>query len=226
MTGTEKPRARIATDQQHTAIIGANGSGKTYAANWNLANRDFDRKPWIVYDFKYDELINSIDGAQHIEVTDDIPTKPGIYIVHPTPQEDNEAVERQLRQIWSNENTGLYIDEGYMVDRTSTALSAIMTQGRSKHVPVIILTQRPVWVNPFVLSEAQFIQVFRLSKETDRKAVANNLDEFKIDVRLPKYHSYYYDVERNTMMVLPPSPDGDAILDTFNTRLRKMDMVL
>lgn len=222
---SERVTIRLANDQQHTSIVGANGSGKTFAAAWNLARRDFDRKPWIIYDFKRDELLNSIHGARHIDVSEPIPTEPGIYLVHPRPYVDAEAVEAQLVQIWENENTGLYIDEGYMVDRMSPALSAIMTQGRSKRCPVIILTQRPVWLNPYILSEAQFIQIFRLSSLGDKKRMSDCIDGFNLEKRprLPEYHSYYYDVTRDSLAVLPPTPDADAILDTFDTRLKRMN---
>ena len=42
---------------------------------------------------------------------------------------------------------------------------------------------------------------------------------FSIKTRLPKYHSYYYDVNANKMVVMTPTPDPDAILDTLDLRM-------
>ena len=36
---------------------------------------------------------------------------------------------------------------------------------------MITLSQRPVWLDPFILSEAEYYQVFRLNHKNDRKKV-------------------------------------------------------
>lgn len=210
---------RLPNDQQRILISGATGSGKTLAALHQFSLRNYTEKPWVIYDFKYDENINGIINAQHLDARSEIPSKPGIYIVHPIPQRDDNAVEDQLWQIWEQENVGIYIDEGYMINRNSDALSALLTQGRSKHIPMITLTQRPVWLNSFILSESEFYQVFRLQRVQDVKKMADVVPA-DMSERLPEYHSYYYDVGRNQMNVLPPGPDAFAILDTINTRMK------
>lgn len=215
---------QLPNDTQRLVIVGATGSGKTQAATWHLSKRSFTEMPWIVYDFKGDELLNSIEHAQHMTSGMDIPTRPGLYIVHADPEDS--GVESQLMQIWKQQNTGLYIDEGYMIDRNSKPFSLVLTQGRSRHIPCITLSQRPVWMNRFVFSEADYFQIFRLGWIKDIRKVQEYTGDKDITVRLPDYYSYYYDVSSDSMKVLKPVPDRETILDTFNYRLRGLPKVV
>ncbi len=222
---------RFPTDQQRLVILGATGSGKTNAAMWHLSQRDFHVKPWIIYNFKNDELIDGIEGTQPLELGAPLPHRPGIYVVHPYPGQETE-VDDQLTEIWKQEDTGVYVDEGFMIPRNSQGFRRLLTQGRSKHIPMITNSQRPVWMDRFVFSEAEFYQVFRLQHRMDTKSVQEfvpNPDPEKdhpLDERLPEYWSYYYDVGRNRLMKVRPVPDPDAIVDTFDVRLRSLRKVI
>lgn len=220
----ETSEVNFPSDRQRLSIVGATGSGKTHAAMWHLSRRDYDQKPWIIYDFKFDELINEVEGTFELGVTDPIPDHPGIYIVHPHPGQADE-VEAQMWKIWEHEHVGVYIDEGYMIGANSKAFRALLTQGRSKYIPMIILSQRPVRLDWFVFSESNFFQVFRLQHRKDLENV-NQFIPFNLEKRLPEFHSYYYDVGENKLNVLRPAPDENAILDTFETRLRKLKKVV
>jgi hypothetical protein len=206
---------RLPDDSQHLAIVGVNGSGKTQAAAWHLSQRAFDRIPWIIYDFKGDELLNEIEGAETID-TKYTPKKKGLYIVHPLPDEQ-EQVAAQMWAIWQRENTGVYVDEGYMIG-DSPAFRALLTQGRSKHIPIICLSQRPSWISRFLFSESNFYQIFRLNDKRDKKTVEAFVP-INMDVRLPEYHSYYYDVKRDKVNVLTPVPNKEYILTEFEKKL-------
>ena len=206
---------RLPSDTTHLAVVGVNGSGKTQAAAWHLSQRDFSRMPWLIYDFKGDELLNEIEAAQEIDLQH-TPKKPGLYIIHPSPS-DSELVEKQMWEIWGKENTGVYIDEGYMIGDTG-AFRALLTQGRSKHIPLICLSQRPSWISRFLFSEANFYQVFRLNDKRDKKTVEAFVP-IDMSVRLPEYHSYYYDVAREKVNVLTPVPEREEILKTFDEKL-------
>lgn len=212
-------------DTQRISIVGRTGSGKTIAAAWHLSLADFTHMPWVIYDFKRDSLlmqIAALKGAEHIG-TDFAPRKPGLYFVHPLPHEVEE-VQAQMWKIWGHEQTGVYIDEGYMVcppPMINQPFRALLTQGRSKHIPMIILSQRPVWLDRFVFSESDFYQVFALNHSGDRKKIMEYVPA-NLDERLPLYHSYYHDVSNAETVVLKPVPEPDLILESIENKLRSM----
>jgi hypothetical protein len=207
---------RIPDETQRIAIVGATGSGKTQAELWQLSARDIDTRPWVIFNWKGDASIDGIPGAEFIDL-DVIPIKPGIYIYHPHPDQGPE-VEQIMWVIWERGGIGVVIDEGYMVGRNNPAFRAILTQGRSKEIPVIVLSQRPNWMDRFVFSEADFYQVFRLNDKRDQKAVREFFPA-EIEKKLPPYHSYYYDVAKDRVSVLRPVPEIEIIYRTFAHKL-------
>lgn len=221
---TNNSAVNFPTDKQRLVIVGATGSGKTQAGMWHLSKRNFLDMPWVIYDFKGDELIDAIEGTQSLDVGAPAPTRPGIYVVRPHPAQKTE-VENQLWEIWAQENIGIYVDEGLMIGKNNNGFRAALTQGRSKYIPMIVLSQRPVWMDNFVFSESEYFQVFRLQKAKDLSTV-NDFIPYDLSERLPEYHSYYYSVPHNEIVVLEPVPDRDAILDTFHTKLRKLKKVI
>jgi hypothetical protein len=202
---------RLPSNSHRLAVIGRTGSGKTQAGVYHLSRRNYREMPWIVFDFKGDRLINSIPGAETVPLGK-ITTKPGIYIMKPLPDEE-EQVDEVLWKAWQKENVGLYFDEGYMV-ANSKAFRAVLTQGRSKNVPVIFLSQRPSWISKFSLSEADMLQVFELTIPDDKKRIkeifAGYPDHFE-----QKYQSAYYDVAEDESVILNPVPDEEQILASF-----------
>jgi hypothetical protein len=216
---------RLPDDTNRISILGTTGSGKTVAGIWHLSHADFITKPWIIYDFKRDPLlaeIEQLEGSTEI-TTNDLPTEPGLYFVHPHP-DDTDAVQNQLRGVWERRNIGIYIDEGYMVSTAPNKRSwfrTLLTQGRSLHIPIITLAQRPSWIDRFVFSESEFFQVFRLNHSGDRKKVMEYVPA-DLSAPLPEYHSYYHDVGANKTFIVKPVPTGDAIVSVFAERLEKM----
>lgn len=206
-------------DTHRLYIGGRTGSGKTQAAAWHLSERSITTKPWIIIDFKRDALLNEI-GAEEKELSSRPPKKPGLYIVHALPHEEDE-VDDYLWKIWEQENTGIYIDEGFMM-KDGPGLRAVLTQGRSKHIPVIVLSQRPTWLSRFVFSEADFFQQFPLNDKDDRKIVGRFVPYDPEALKsLPEHWSVWYDVGRNRVNVLKPVPERDAIIATFQSRLER-----
>lgn len=211
---------RLPNDKQRLAILGRTGSGKSLAALWHLSNAGFDRKPWLIVDFKTDEHINSIDRAKYIS-TKETPKNPGIYIVQPHPQ-DGEALAGMLQRVWEKENIGVWIDEGYMMSESPAVekrFVSLLTQGRSKRIPMIVLSQRPVWISRFVFSESDFYQIFQLQDKRDVQTIASFIPP-NTYIRLPDYHSIYYDVGRNDVSYLAPVPSEDSILEKIDTKLK------
>jgi hypothetical protein len=211
---------RLPNNQQRLTVIGATGSGKTQCALWHLSHRDYHAMPWIVYNTKGDESIDSIPYIQDVGL-DEIPTKPGVYVCRPLPDEDDDKVEAQMRAIWARGRMGVYVDEGYMISNNNRAFRALLTQGRSKYVPMITLGQRPVWLDRFVFSESEFFQVFRLQTAKDRKAMSEVIPT-SLEQPLPEFHSWYYDAGQNNLTVMRPVSSIQAIHGTFSRRLSEI----
>lgn len=210
---------RLPNLQQRVAVIGRTGSGKTRFGTWLLSRSDFDKQPFVVIDYKGDDLLGGIDRMREIGLNE-VPKHPGLYTIRPTPSE-NENVEAWLWKVWQKERIGLYVDEGYALPNKG-AFQAILTQGRSKRLPVICLTQRPTWVSRFVFSEADFYAVFHLNDRRDKLTVQAFTPKERMDLnnRLPDYHSYWYDVGRDNVALIKPVPNDEDILDLIETKLK------
>ena len=201
---------------KRTTIIGRTGSGKTQFGAWLLSNMDVQTRPWVIIDYKRDELLNEIPFIREVSYTEKL-NKPGLHIVHSLPSED-EQLEKYLLSIWQRGNTGIYVDEGMMLP-DKEALTALLTQGRSKKIPMIMLSQRPVDLSRFVFSESDYFSVFHLNHKLDKKKV-EEFTSVNMKQDVPEYHSRWYDVSRNLTFRLRPVPDKDTILDRFEAQLR------
>jgi DNA helicase HerA-like ATPase len=219
---------RLPRTDEHTAILGCTGSGKTTLAGWTLSKAPFDRMPYVMVDYKNDELIASINRVKEIGLHENVPEQPGLYVVRPLPSEIEET-EKWLWKIWSRGSTGLYIDEAYLLPNKE-AIKNILAQGRSLRIPVIAASQRPVDVPRSIFTEASHIAVFRLNDDRDRKTVREFTPDGMLSVngkprRLPDYHSFWYSVkdhkadDPNPYHVLSPVPTADKIVDYINDRL-------
>lgn len=209
---------RLPSPDNRTIIIGSTGTGKTQWAVYLLSSRDFHARPWIIFDFKRDKLIAAL-GATEVSLDNAPPTNPGLYVVRPDPFANNEAaLTLYFKRIWANENTGVYVDEGYEIGNRNLAFRALLTQGRSKQIEMIILSQRPVWMDKFVFSEASFFAVFNLTIADDRAYVRTYLGGDVVP-QLPRFSPYWFDVEKQKGVILEPAPSADKILALFRRRL-------
>lgn len=215
----DTPQFRLPNSTQRIAIVGRTGSGKTLAGLWHLSNSPFDSMPWVIVDYKTDDHIALIDRAQYID-TKFLPKNPGIYIIQPEP--DDESMRDFLTNIWRRGGIGVYVDEGYMIGenkKVEQRFKTLLTQGRSKHIPMIVLSQRPVWISRFVWSESDFYQVFDIATEDDIESIERMLPKNSFH-RMPDYHSLYYDVSKRHLTYLAPVPAEDQIIDKINARLK------
>jgi hypothetical protein len=215
------PYTYPASDKR-AVIVGSTGSGKTFVACWLLAFADWHKRPWYILDYKGDQLIRDI-RATDIDVNEEPPTEPGLYRLALIPDMDDKALAKFFWRIWENENSGIYLDEGFMINRNDTAFKALLTQGRSKNIQMITLVQRPVFCSKFIFSEANHFYVMKLQIEDDRKYVSGYLDGTPIN-RLPRFHSYVYNADDQEGVHLGPVPGRAAILDLFNHRRAQMAM--
>jgi DNA helicase HerA-like ATPase len=213
---------RLPQSDDRIAILGKTGSGKTVAGLWHLSKQDIDARPWVIIDFKGDVNINNIDKAQSIEYDTNLSKlKPGLYILRVMPDEEEE-LDAWFVKVWETENIGVMVDEGFMVGQRSRGFNMCLIQGRSKHITMIVLSQRPVWMSRYVLSEASFIQAFSLNDRDDTRSVKRFVEDrgnLSVLNRVPRYHSYYYDVSEDDLRVLAPVPAVDVILGDIDAKL-------
>lgn len=214
---------RLPTSDKRTAVIGSTGSGKTRFAAWLLSSRDYTDRPWCIFDFKGDEFLEQIPATPW-SIQSSPPKDAGLYIVRPLPGEE-VLVSNFFYKCWAQENIGIYIDEGYMLPKLDKWFRSCLTMGRSKHIEMIILSQRPVWMDKYVFTEADFFSVFRINSIEDRKHLKNFLDG-GILPDLPKYHSLWYDVGHQQSNILQPVPIDNDVLNIFRKRLGKKVSVI
>lgn len=205
-------------EDEHTTIVGRTGTGKTQAGAWLLSTRDLQHKPWVILDYKGEELLNAIPRVREIGFKE-TPSQPGLYILKSRPDLEDET-EAWLWSIWERENTGVFIDEGYMLpEYRKGAFSALLTQGRSKRTPVITLSQRPVRVNRTAFSEASHLIAFDLNDRRDHKALEEIVPSGFMAREVPKFHSRWYSVKKDKVWTLQPVPEADEIIDLINEKL-------
>lgn len=220
---------RLPRTDEHTAILGCTGSGKTTLAAWVLSKAPFHRMPYVAIDYKNDELIGDIARIKELSLDDAIPEKPGLYVIRPLPSEI-EDMEKWLWRVWEKGHTGLYIDEAYLLPNKE-AIKNILAQGRSLRIPVIAASQRPVDVPRSIFTEASHIAVFRLNDDRDKKTVREFTPKHMMfavggeEKRLPDYHSFWYSVKDHSAgdpepyHVLAPVPPAEKIVEAINDRL-------
>lgn len=227
-------------------INGMTGSGKTTFAFWLFAeSADFNKKPWIFMDFKGEVLLDAAledKAAEEVSVKKRPPTAPGVFVCRPDPRNDLPDVIEFLWNIYRQGRTGLFLDEATMipelrgVGNSGGPFQSLLSQGRSKIVPVWTLAQRPVNVNKMVYSESNFTCAFKLKNEEDeekliKEAVSKRSINFEKvwgdeapDLHDPQYahHSRWYDEGQNKSYNLMPAPGPDEILSILYGRVDKL----
>ncbi|MDE2019916.1 MAG: hypothetical protein KGJ13_06260 [Patescibacteria group bacterium] len=183
-----------------------------------MSGKDFELQPWLMVNTKGDKhllQIAALDGVQTISVND-TPGDTGLYHVQPKMPEQGPELDAMLGRIWEKGNCGIYIDEGYMIHPANN-LNACLTQGRSRNIPMIVLSQRPVWISKFVFSECDYVQLFNLKRRNDRKEATDFVPVDK-DYRLAPHCSYWYNEATELLVEFGPVPNNAAILDTFRSK--------
>lgn len=209
----------LPNDTQRHLIIGRTGSGKTQLGIYTLSLRSIDKMPWVICNFKDDELINAIPGVTELDGLK-LPKKmkPGIYVCRPD-VDDWEGMEALMKEMWTRTHMGIYIDECLAISVPKhPAFRRILTQGRSRRVPVIACTQRPVDIDRYAFSESEFISVMALSDDREAEKIWD-MTGIMLDMSiLPEYNSYYMDRIKRKLSIVTPVPDFDTIVDTFLER--------
>ena len=222
---------KLPNPTKRTIVLGRTGSGKTVFAVGLLSTQNYKYMPWVIFDFKGDELIQKLQdnfNVPTIDINKKPPKKAGLYIVRPLPIIDDDAVEQFLLECWRQQNIGIYIDEGYCIPNNSKALTVVLTQGRARRVPVIALYQRPVYMARHAIAQADYFAVFDQNDERDllttqsfiKSVRLNDGRSISVFTELPKYWAIWYDVSEGKSELLRPCPTEDAILANFAKRLK------
>jgi hypothetical protein len=228
---------RVPDNTKRTMVVGRTGSGKSHGSIDLLEQQDWDSIPWVIIDFKGEDLLEEIlhrnkHAIKHISVQNNPPKQPGLYYMRCNPLVDDDAMEAWLLKVHKQGNLGLFIDEGYAMPKfgSTPGFTLILTQGRSLHIPVICLYQRPVWMSRFAIAQADFIRVFKQGDERDEKVTKNfcrpailpdgsKLGPLELD-KLPDYYSLWHDVGQGRTNVLKPARSKREILDGFKDKLQ------
>lgn len=214
---------RLPGPADRTWIVGHTGSGKSHAALWLLSHQDYDRRPWVVLDFKGERLIRDIPRLRRLKPGSEAPRHPGVHHLPYGPQ-DEGAIEAFLWRLWKRGKTGIMVDEGHALPGDggirSDAVKALASQGRSKRIPMIVVSQQPSWISRFVKSQADHFYVFHLNSREDYKALGEMIPgDVQDQVEpLPERHFLAHDVARRLSFIVPPLPDRDSILNRFDLR--------
>jgi hypothetical protein len=185
--------------------------------------------PYILIDYKDEELFNSVDKAKYLDFHD-APKEPGFYILKAEPSKDDDRVNDFLYRQLKKERRGLIYDEGFSIPNKG-AMETIYMQGRAKHIPVITLTQRPSWLTRYAFTENSHLCYFRLTDKEDQKVIRRWLPDkddpdpthaevWNLNKLLPKYSARWYDNNQHASFVLAPAPDPETILERFEDKLK------
>lgn len=199
-------------------IIATTGGGKTVAGAWLLSCQRLDMRPWIIIDFKNEELWDLV-GFPPIKIIrlGDIPKKPGLYLVHVLPGQEDD-IDDWFWKIWKHGNIGLFCDEVDLIPK-GNAFKAILRQGRSKLIPVISCTQRPVGVDREVFSESMYKMILGLEDLRDMRTIQEFTKGLPRELQLPRYWSWWYDGKQRQSFLLRPVPNPHSIARDLRSRV-------
>ena len=162
------------------ALVGKNGSGKTYAAGIltrglrrlvAIDSKGISLRKWGLEDFDPVGRIR-FKGANRAtrlrDALEDGSTPVRLRIVPGV----GYNYERLFEYLYTQRNLTIYIDELYAVlppSGRSPYLQALYTRGRELGIGTWASMQRPSWVPLYSLSESEWIYLFRLQLAADRK---------------------------------------------------------
>lgn len=198
----EQKQVLLPQKGERAFIVGQTGSGKTAFACWIL--RRLPDAPIIIYDTKEEpkfltlpksNIATSIESVEQLidaGESDFIIFRPALHIVN-----DPGAMDDLLLFHYNNfREVTAYLDETYQFHnngRSGNGLVGLITRGRSRGITTIMSTQRPTWISTFVMSEAQKIYAFKLTKKTDKKKLADVIPDFEQAADPPKHGFWYFE---------------------------------
>jgi hypothetical protein len=222
-------------------INGMTGSGKTTFAMWLFAeSADFDKKPWVFVDYKNEQLLRQVTAeemGEEIGLGETLPKNPGVYVVRPDVMKGPAPVVEFLWRVYKRGKIGLFLDEATMIPElrgegnSGGPFQSLLSQGRSKEIPIWTLAQRPVHVNKMVYSESNFSCAFKLKSRKDLEKIieeaipehSENFEEvWSPTLRLRPHYSRWYDANQEKSWILRAAPPPQTILNILFERVDKL----
>ena len=224
---TEEARNPDPHKPTQITVVGKKGSGKTELAFLLFDSYPFDR---VVVDPNHD--IKVPEDTEELE--EPVPTRwPGeafagalsedgkpkkfkTFVYYPdfgSPYHLEET-DRAVGLAYGHPRTCLFVDEAHEAapaNRTPPHMRRALRQGRHRKLTLILATPRPLTVDPLVISQADWVYVFKLPNPNDRKRVAENIgwDPKSFDeavFALGEYEYLRYDAARDDLAHFPPLP--------------------
>jgi hypothetical protein len=221
MADDENHRFKWPADDDRIFIVGKVGTGKTRNAVHQLSHRSIDKMTWIAMDFKGDDTLAAMPVTDVMDISDDIPPMPGLFYVQVEPSRRGSATSDFFRRVYERGECGVLIDETLAIGQTNEGFNLCLFLGRSRRIPMIMLAQRPVGMEPNARAQATFWQILQITNRRDRDALREDIPESLIDLEqpLPRYHSHWYDVQRDYRVVLKPAPPEEESFERIARRM-------
>lgn len=179
-------------------IVGKTGSGKSFLTKKLMKGINsrlvfIDPKCEHNFDSKKIEVHNCLEKAAK-SIRGRFDDK---FFMHIKPNKVTpELLNDFLGEIFNIANVTVIFDEvgRFCFPRVCEEHDRLIRQGRAKGIGVWHLTQRPSWVDKFLLSESEHNFVFFLKIENDQKSIIENTslpkDAF-VKLNTMKYYFYY-----------------------------------
>lgn len=167
---------------EHVVIVGDTGTGKTY-----LESKILPYRQHIIYlQSKTDDI--KFTGFRKIKVSLDIGRNPfGVdgkqvtkWLLQPqliNMREQRRQFSQAFEKAWHEGGWTVVVDETFFLThklKLGDDLDMLLTQGRSKHLTMVIGMQRPAWISRFSLSQATHAFIFRCEGR-DVKSLSDSL---------------------------------------------------
>ena len=142
----------------------------------------------------------TVTTAKALKTTD----SGGYYRLFPPFERQGLEFRYAFDKVWDEGSWTVYIDEGYYLQHElglEHTMVKHLTQGRSKHISVVVGMQRPFWINRFALSEPTHIFAFRLGDRRDLRAISEGISGELAAVvpKLDKFQFAYYNKDSEAL---------------------------
>jgi len=197
------------------------GMGKTRAAVHQLSFRSIDSMTWIAMDFKGDDTLAAMPVTDIIELDDEIPDRPGLFYIQVPPSRHQEYTSDFFMKVYQRGECGVLVDETLALGARNDGFNQCLFMGRSRSVPMIMCTQRPVSIEKNARNQVNFFQVMYIGDQDDRDALQKNIPREILDISEPPpgYCSYWFDQRRRWGALLAPSPPEEESMQRIFERM-------